>query len=413
MAYILRLRSAPQRFMKGGRLLLSKEHRAQLNRLQHRHSAPAGLVLRAKVILQAAQGDTWEAIAARLEVCVNTVSKWVKRWRNAPPATSAVQRLEDLPRPGTPPKFTPEHQCQIIALACEKPECSGRPITHWTARELKDELDQRHQIPSISVRHLGRLLEELQIQPHRVRYWLNQKPDPHQQEKTHDICSVYAQAIPAQQRGEVTFSVDEMTGVQALERIAPDRPMEKAKPQAIEFEYKRHGTQSLLAGLNVATGKVSGQVRNTRTERDFVELIDSLVCAHPQAKKFHFVADNLNTHQSESLVGYVAQASQIDPQTLGRKGRNGVLKNLATRTAFLTDPSHAIVFHYTPKHASWLNQIEIWFGILVRKVIRRGQFRSQAELKQKLEAFIEYFNRTMAKPFRWTYQGKPLQGPSA
>jgi transposase len=394
-------------------LFLSKEHLDQLNQLQHRHSAPVSLVLRAKIILQAAQGNTWEAIAVRLDICVDTVSKWVKRWRNASPGTSAVQRLEDLPRSGAPLKFTPEHQCQIIALACEKPECSGRPITHWTARELKDELDQRHQIPSISVRHLGRLLEELQLQPHRSRYWLNEKPDPQREEKTRDVCSVYAQAIPAQQRSEVTFSVDEMTGIQALERIAPDRPMEKGKPQAIEFEYKRHGTQSLLAGLNVATGKVSGQVRDTRTEKDFVELIDSLVHPYPQAKKFHFVLDNLNTHQSESLVRYVAQASQIALQSLGHKGRDGVLKNRATRTAFLTDSSHALVFHYTPKHASWLNQIEIWFGILARKVIRRGQFRSKAELKQKLEAFIEYFNQTMAKPFRWTYQGKPLHGPSA
>jgi hypothetical protein len=300
-----------------------------------------------------------------------------------------------------------------MALACEKPELSGRPITHWTARELKDELDKRQQIPPISVRHVGRLLAEAQLQPHRSRYWLNAKPDPQKEPKTRDICAVYAQAIAGQERGELTFSVDEMTGIQALERIAPDRPMEPGKPQAIEFEYQRHGTQSLLAGFNVATGNILGQVRDTRSEKDFVDLIDALVRPYPQAKKFHVVADNLNTHQSESLVRYVAQASQIDPQTLGRKGCQGVLKNLASRTAFLTDPSHAIVFHYTPKHASWLNQIEIWFGILARKVIRRGQFHSKAELKQKLEAFIEYFNRTMAKPFRWTYQGKPLHGLAA
>lgn len=389
---------------------MSKQHSAQLHHLQRRRSAPAQAVLRAKIILQAAQGIPSQTIAARLEVGVDTVSKWVNRWRNAPPDSSVSQRLEDAPRPGAPPKFTPEHQCQIIALACEKPELSGRPITHWTARELKDELDKRQLIPTISVRHVGRLLTEAHLQPHRCRYWLNAKPDPQKEQKTQDVCTVYAQAIPAQQRGEVTLSVDEMTGIQALERIAPDRPMEKGKPQANEFEYKRHGTQSLLAGFNVATGKIMGEVRATRTEKDFVDLIDTLVQAEPQATKFHIVADNLNTHQSESLVRYVAKASQIEEQNLGRKGRQGVLKNLASRTAFLCDPSHAIVFHFTPKHASWLNQIEIWFGILARKVIRRGQFRSKAELKQKLEAFIEYFNRTMAKPFRWTYQGKALHG---
>jgi transposase len=370
------------------------------------------MVLRARIILQAARGGPLHNIATRLDVCVNTVSKWISRWRHAPENNSVSQRLEDAPRPGAPPKFTPEHQCHIIALACEKPELSGRPITHWTARELKDELDKRQQIPPISTRHVGRLLAEAQLQPHRSRYWLNAKPDPQKEQKTQDVCAVYAQAIAAQQQGQITFSVDEMTGIQALERIAPDRPMEKGKPQATEFEYKRHGTQSLLAGINVATGNIIGEVRDTRSEKDFVELIDTLVQSHPQATKFHFVADNLNTHQSESLVRYVAQASHIQEQSLGRKGHEGVLKNLPSRTAFLADPSHAIVFHYTPKHASWLNQIEIWFGILARKVIRRGQFRSKAELKQKLEAFIDYFNRTMAKPFRWTYQGKPLHGPA-
>ena len=389
---------------------MSKQHSLQLHQLRRRHSAPAHSVLRARIILQAAQGSPLGAIAAHLGVCINTVSKWVNRWRNAPQNDPVAQRLEDAPRSGAPPKFTPEHQCHLIALACEKPELSGRPITHWTARELKDELNKRQQIPSISVRHVGRLLAEAQLQPHLSRYWLNAKPDPQKEQKIQDVCTVYTQAIAAQERGEVTLSVDEMTGIQALERIAPDRPMEKGKPQCIEFEYKRHGTQCLLAGFNVATGKVIGNVRDTRGEKDFVDLIDTLVQAQPQAKKFHFVADNLNTHQSESLVRYVAKASQIEEQTLGRKGHEGLLKNLASRTAFLVDPSHAIVFHFTPKHASWLNQIEIWFGILARKVIRRGQFRSQAELKQKLEAFIEYFNRTMAKPYQWTYQGKPLHG---
>lgn len=368
------------------------------------------MVLRARIVLQAAQGSPWARIATGLGVCVNTVAKWIRRWGSAPPTHSVTQRLQDAPRPGAPPKFTPEHQCQILALACEKPELSGRPITHWTARELKDELDQRQQIPPISVRHIGRLLAEADLQPHRCRYWLNSKPDPHKDEKTRDVCAVYAQAAEAQQRWEVTCSVDEMTGIQALERVAPDRPMRPGKPQAREFEYIRHGTQSLLAGFNVATGQVMGHVRDTRDEQDFLALVQAIVQAHPQAQKFHFVADNLNTHQSESLVRYVAQASQVDPETLGRKGRQGVLKNLASRTAFLTDPAHAIVFHYTPKHASWLNQIEIWFGILARKVIRRGQFRSRAELKAKLEAFLAYFNRTMAKPFRWTYQGKALHG---
>ena len=134
--------------------------------------------------------------------------------------------------------------------------------------------------------------------------------------------------------------------------------------------------------------------------------------ASPHIFKWHFVVDNLNTHQSESLVRYVARASGIEEATLGIKGQHGILKDQSSRAQFLSDPAHRISFLYTPKHASWMNQIEIWFGILVRKVIRRGSFASKGQLKQKLQAFIQHFNRTMAKPFKWTYAGKPLHGPA-
>jgi len=208
----------------------------------------------------------------------------------------------------------------------------------------------------------------------------------------------------------LTFSVDEMTGIQALARIAPDPPMQPGQPLRREFEYERHGTLSLLAGLNVTTGQIQALCRPTRTESDFVDLVHRLVQAQPEACKVTFVLDNLNTHQSESLVRYVARDQTIPASLLGIKGKEGILQSQDSRAQFLSDPSHRIRFCYTPKHASWMNQIEIWFGILARKVIRRGNFASLPDLQHKLEAFIDYFNRTMAKPFKWTYQGKPLQG---
>jgi len=206
----------------------------------------------------------------------------------------------------------------------------------------------------------------------------------------------------------ITVSVDEKTGVQALERIAENQPMKPGHVEKIEYEYKRHGTQCLFGGLDVATGEVLGECRETRKEEDFLDFIKLLEKQHEGYNQLRIIADNLNTHQSASLVEYVAQVVNYQG-SLGIKGKSGILKSQESRAQFLSDNDHKITFYYTPKHASWMNQIEIWFGVIERKVIKRGSFKSVECLKEKLLNFINYFNDSMARPYRWTYAGGVLK----
>lgn len=188
----------------------------------------------------------------------------------------------------------------------------------------------------------------------------------------------------------------------------PDIPMKPGRCMRVEFEYSRHGTQALIASFNVASGRIDqATVGDTRTEKDLDTHLRALLKPHPDARKVHLVMDCLNTHQSESMVRLVAER-EPGPIELGEKGKSGILKSMATRREFLTTETHRLVVHFTPKHCSWLNQIEIWFSILVRKLLRRSSFNSQTDLKTKILDFVDYFNRTMAKPFKWTYKGKPL-----
>ncbi len=202
-------------------------------------------------------------------------------------------------------------------------------------------------------------------------------------------------------------STDEKTGIQALERQPPIRPMRPGWVERREYEYIRHGTLALIANFEVALGRIlTPSLGPTRTEEDFAAHIAQTIASDPGGT-WIFIVDQLNTHKSEALVRVVAQADDLAVD-LGVKGKVGILESMETRAAFLQDPTHRIQFVYTPVHTSWLNQVEIWFSILVRRLLKRGNFTSVDDLQQHILDFIAYFNRTMAKPFKWTYAGRPL-----
>ena len=388
----------------------TQAERENLEWLRRRRTAPYQLVQRARIILLAAAGVSNRRIARQVGVSLPTVRRWRARWQeSAGQELSVEDRLQDQPRCGRPATFSAEQVCRLYAIACENPVACDREVNHWTPAELADEMQKRAVVETISPRHVGRLLDQGDLQPHRTEYWLTPVPDPQRDEKIRILCALYQQAPALARWGVRVLCVDEKTGIQAWERKYPGLPLRPGNPRRLEFDYIRHGTWCLIANWDVVQGQcVSPSIGPTRTEQDFLRHIQNTVAQDPGATGWRFVADNLNTHQSESLVLYVAQQEGIDPSELGVKGRYGILKSMATRAEFLSDPTHRIVFYYTPKHASWMNQVELWFSILVRRFLRHNSFTSREDLKTRLLAFIDYFNQVLARPFKWTYQGKPL-----
>jgi len=403
--------------------ITEKQHRI-LQQVDRSATAPKRLSQRASVILRGFAGMLNVTIARELGLARKQVGLWRQRWQQSFDALVAIECCEsqaalrraiedvlsDAPRSGSTGTFTAEQVTHILAVACESPELSGRPIDRWTHRELADEVIARGIVSSISVSQVGRYLAQAELQPHRSKYWLTTKEkDPEVFEKqVQTVCQTYLDAPNLYFQGNThTVSVDEMPGIQALERIAKTIPMQSGRVQRIEFEYQRHGTLCLTGNWHVVQGQmIAPTIGMTRTEEDFMWHIFHTVQTDTQAG-WVFVVDNLNTHCSESLVRYVAQLEEIDESTLGQKGKSGILKSMASRQAFLSGRNHRIRFVYLPKHTSWLNQIEIVFGIVGRRVVRRGNFTSLAALKERLLQFIDYFNRTFAQPFRWTYTGRP------
>lgn len=285
-------------------------------------------------------------------------------------------------------------------LATTKPADLGLPMSHWSLEDLAVQILKDAHYRDMSRRTIQRILNDGDLKPHRGTPWLH-SDDPEFEAKALHIARLYLDAPRLYRHGELVLCVEEKTGIQALERKYPGRPMSAGRPERREFESIRHGTRCLIASLLVPTGQMVGDVSARRARRDCCRHLRHTAEQFPDVRRFHWVMDNLNTHWNLALCRCIARPSGVPFQP--KKLRTG-----AQRRAFLTDPEHQHVIHYTPKHGSWLNQIEIWFGVLQGRVIRRGNFSSKADLTRKILDYIMYYDLHLAHPYRWTYTGQPL-----
>jgi transposase len=354
------------------------------------------------------------------------VGLWRRRWQESYDALLAIELNEcaaeferslitvfrDAPRSGSPGKFTAEQVIEIISIACEPPIHSSRPVNTWTGRELADEASTRGIVDSISISQVNRYLADVEHRPHRNKYWCftTEKDAEEFTSQVEIVCQAYLEAPDLYHFENIhTVCVDEMTSLQANERRAETKPARPGQIAKIECQYTRHGTVCVTGNWHVVEGQmIATTIDETRNNRDFANHIEQTINTDPHFG-WVFIVDNLNTHCGEELVRMIARKLGMDQETLGQPTKWGILKTMKTRRDFLSDPTHAIRFVYLPKHSSWLNQIEVIFGIISRRVIRGGSFTSKADLTQKIRAFIDYFNQTYAKPMNWTYNGRPTR----
>jgi len=260
-------------------------------------------------------------------------------------------------------------------------------------------LDALH-TDSISRSSIWRILQDVDLKPHKSAYWLNSH-DEDFDAKAHTICQLYAKALDYYPQGRLVICCDEKTGMQVLERKAPTKPAQPGRRERREHEYIRHGTRVLINSLAVATGQIAWTIGRTRTATDFVAHLQQAYQRLPRMTRYEWVLDNLNTHWSLDVCRLVARWCKVpfEPHKL-KKGPQ--------RRAFLSDPSHRHVFHFTPTHGSWLNQAELFFGVLHRRFLACGSFPSAKDFARRLERFLKDYNARHAHPYRWTYTGEPL-----
>lgn len=353
---------------------LSTAVRARFETLTQAQRAPACLVRRARICLLAVDGLSNLQIA----LTVGVTEKTVRLWRGRIAASPRVASLEDMPRSGRPPLVPLEVRLKLVSLACERAEDDKTPFRDvWSHGSLREAL-RRDTGWLLSLSEVGRILRSQDIRPHRIRMWLN-KQDPRFLEKAKRVCEVYLNA-PAD---ATVLCVDEKR-LFAHERLHPLKAAGRSLPVRKEFAYRRNGTSTLLAAFDVRTGEVYGECRPQRKAVDLLEFMETLAVSLPGA--VIVVWDNLNIHYD----GKDKRWTRFNERHGGR-----------------------FTFVHTPIHASWLNQVEVWFSTLERRLLKHGSFASVEQLNQRVEDFIVHYNEHEAHPYRWTFRPRQDKTPRA
>lgn len=288
----------------------------------------------------------------------------------------------------------------MVSVACDDPADHGSTATRWCLDDIAARIINESSHQAMSRSTIQRILDEADLKPHKSVYWLNSH-DPDFDAKASGICRLYVDAPRLYEQGRLVICTDEKTGMQILERKHPTQRAQPGQPEKREHEYIRHGARALIASFVVPTGQVAWNLGQTRTSEDFVAHLRHVVEQNPDAAGYDWVIDNLNTHWSLPVCRQIAEWCDVPLVECD-------LRRGDQRRAFLTDSTHKHVFHFTPKHGSWLNQVELWFGVLERRFLRRGSFRSAEEFEDRLRRFLDDYNAAYAHPYRWTYTGQPL-----
>lgn len=350
---------------KAASITLDDKTRAELERRTRAGTCAQREARRARIILLAADGVSSRRISKEVGMHESHVAMWRQRF-----LAEGLAGLVDAPRPGPPVTYGHDDRVKMAALACLQRDPDD-PVATWTYDELAAEC-HRHGV-GVSVSQLWRILDDMDLKPHKVQGWLNRRDDPEFWDRVQDVCGLYLNGP----ENAIVVSVDEKTGIQAKERVAATAPAAPGRAGRYEFEYRRHGTASLLAAMDVHSGEVLGTDiarNNSVTFIDFLVDIDRNVAP---SLEIHLVMDNGSSHTSKQTRKWLAEHPRF-------------------------------VAHYTPKHASWVNMVELFFSIVTRKVLKRGNFSSRDDLVSKLMRYIITYNET-AKPFAWTYSGQPLK----